>query len=302
MTFNVRSVPVNLRNTHIIPFSFQYFEPKNLNEALRLLKELGSEAKILAGGTDLLVKMKMRLVEPKYLINIKRISDLRYVIAEGPSLRIGALTTWRDLERSELIKEEVPALYDAVKTMGGVQVRNMATIGGNLCNASPAADSAPPLLVHEAKARLTSLEGFREVSLEEFFTGPGGTVMRPDELLQEVVIPRRRSKGSSFIKISRVSMDLAIASASTYVEVDGDFITNVRVALGSVAPRPIRTRRCEAALTGRRIDESTLREVAEIVASEISPIDDVRSTAWFRREVSKTLVFDSLMKSLSRAR
>ena len=301
MSREVRPALINLRNTKIIPFEFQYFEPESLEEALQLLRTYGSEAKILAGGTDLLVKMKIRAVEPKYVINIKRIKELRYIKAEKDSIRIGALTTWRDLEKSDLVRGEVPALYDAVRSMGSVQIRNMATVGGNLCNASPAADSAPPLLAHEAKIKLTSIEGTREIPITEFFTGPGMTVMKPHELLQEIVVPRRKG-GSSFIKVGRVAMDLAIASASTYVEVEDGVVRDVKIALGSVAPRPIRARKCEAALIGRRADEGILREVAGLVVNEISPIDDVRGTAWYRREISKVLVYDSLIKSLERVR
>ncbi|MEM4032732.1 MAG: FAD binding domain-containing protein, partial [Zestosphaera sp.] len=181
------------------------------------------------------------------------------------------------------------------------QIRNMATVGGNLCNASPAADSAPPLLVHEAKIKLTSIEGTREIPITEFFTGPGTTVMKPYELLHEIIIPRKRGR-SSFIKVSRVAMDLAIASAATYVEVEDNMIKDVKIALGSVAPRPVRAKRCEAALIGRRVDEEILREAASLVVGEISPIDDVRGSAWYRREVSKVLVYDSLIKSLERVR
>ncbi|MEM1664699.1 MAG: xanthine dehydrogenase family protein subunit M [Zestosphaera sp.] len=301
MSREVRPVPITLRNTKIIPFEFQYFEPESLEEALQLLKTYGNEARILAGGTDLLVKMKVRAIEPKYIINIKRIKELRYIKTDKDSIRIGALTTWRDLEKSDSVGEEVPALYDAVKSMGSVQIRNMATVGGNLCNASPAADSAPPLLVHEAKIKLTSIEGTREIPITEFFTGPGTTVMKPYELLHEIIIPRKRGK-SSFIKVSRVAMDLAIASAATYVEVEDNMIKDVKIALGSVAPRPVRAKRCEAALIGRRVDEEILREAASLVVGEISPIDDVRGSAWYRREVSKVLVYDSLIKSLERVR
>jgi carbon-monoxide dehydrogenase medium subunit len=297
----VRPVPINLRNTRIIPFEFQYFEPESLEEVLQLLRTYGSEARVLAGGTDLIVKMKVRAVEPKYVINVKRVKELRYIRVDKDTIRLGALTTWRDLEKSDLVREEVPALYDAVRSMGSVQIRNMATVGGNLCNASPAADSAPPLLVHEARIKLASIEGTREIPITEFFTGPGMTVMRPHELLQEIIIPRKKGK-SSFIKVSRVAMDLAIASAATYVEVEDDVIKDVKIALGSVAPRPIRAIRCEAALIGRRVDEKVLREVASLVVNEISPIDDVRGTAWYRREVSKVLVYDSLIKSLERLR
>ncbi|MEO3994050.1 MAG: FAD binding domain-containing protein, partial [Desulfurococcaceae archaeon TW002] len=155
--------------------------------------------------------------------------------------------------------------------------------------------------VYEAKIKLTSIEGTREIPITEFFTGPGMTIMKPYELLHEIVIPRKGG-GSSFIKVSRVAMDLAIASAATYVEVEDNTIKDVKIALGSVAPHPIRARKCEAALIGRKVNENVLREITRLVIDEISPIDDVRGSAWYRKEVSKVLVYDSLIKSLERVR
>jgi len=156
--------PVNItsRNTRIIPFNFEYYEPKTLSEALEILDKYRSDARILAGGTDLIVKMKTRLVEPRVIVNIKRISELKYIREDGDYIRIGALTTLRELEKSLLIEKYIPALYDAVKVMASIQIRNMATIGGNLCNASPAADTAPPLLVHNARVVVAVVEEVRE--------------------------------------------------------------------------------------------------------------------------------------------
>jgi len=278
----------------------EYIRVSELDEALRLLSRK-EDVKVLAGGTDLVVDMKIGRYRPKTVIDISGIKDLRYIVDEGDKVRIGALTRMQDIVESPVIREKLPVLAEAVSMLGSWQIRNMATVGGNLCNASPAADSAPPLLVHEARIKLASIEGTREIPITEFFTGPGMTVMRPHELLQEIIIPRKKGK-SSFIKVSRVAMDLAIASAATYVEVEDDVIKDVKIALGSVAPRPIRAIRCEAALIGRRVDEKVLREVASLVVNEISPIDDVRGTAWYRREVSKVLVYDSLIKSLERLR
>jgi len=278
----------------------EYVRVSELDEALRLLSRK-EDVKVLAGGTDLVVDMKIGRYRPKTVIDISGIKDLRYIVDEGDKVRIGALTRMQDIVESPVIREKLPVLAEAVSMLGSWQIRNMATVGGNLCSASPAADSAPPLLVHEARIKLASIEGTREIPITEFFTGPGMTVMRPHELLQEIIIPRKKGK-SSFIKVSRVAMDLAIASAATYVEVEDGVIKDVKIALGSVAPRPIRAIRCEAALIGRRVDEKVLREVASLVVNEISPIDDVRGTAWYRREVSKVLVYDSLVKSLERLR
>ncbi len=298
---NIRPSRHNLYNTHIIPVRFEYFAPSSLEEALELLNKYGSEAKVLAGGTDLLVKMKMRVVEPKYVINIKKLKELSYIRDEGGEVRIGALTKWRELERSDVIMKYFPALYDAVKAMGGTQIRNMATIGGNLCNASPAADSAPPLMVLEARLILASREGEREVPITQFFKGPGKTVMRPDELLKEIIIPKPEpGTGSAFIKVARTAMDLAKISAATAVKVEDGRIKFARIAIGSAAPTPVRAWKTEEALKGKPFTPEVIRENVKLVETEISPIDDVRSTAFYRREVSKVIVEDALILSHER--
>ena len=302
MTEIVKPSRHNLFNTHILPVSFEYFAPKTINEVLDLLSRYSSNAKVLAGGTDLLVKMKMRLVEPKYIINIKEVEELSYIRDEGEVVKIGALTRWRQLEKSELIKKSFPALYDAVKVMGGTQIRNMATVGGNLCNASPAADSAPPLMVLNAKLVLASKRGEREVTTTQFFKGPGKTVMEPDELLKEVIIPKpEEGVGSAFIKVARTATDLAKISAATALKVEDNKIAMVRIAIGSAAPTPVRTPKTEEALLGQPFKPSIIREKVRTVVNEISPIDDVRSTAFYRREVSKVIVEDALIISFNRA-
>ncbi len=303
IVMEIKPSPINLINTHIIPIRFEYFEPKTLDEALDILRRFGNEAKILAGGTDLIVQMKLRRIEPKYIVNIKKIPNLRYIKVEDGKVRIGTLTKLRDIEKSDVIKKYFPALYEAVRHMGSVQIRCMGTIGGNLCNASPAADSAPPLMVHNAKLTLVSKDGRREVPIEKFFLGPGKTVLKPNEMLLEieVPIPRNVRYGSAFLKISRVSMDLAKVNVAAYVEVSEGVISNVRIALGAVAPTPIRAYRAEEFLRGKKPDEGTLRKAGEIASSETRPIDDLRSTAWYRREVSKVLVRDALRIAYERA-
>ncbi|MGC8975901.1 MAG: FAD binding domain-containing protein [Thermoprotei archaeon] len=304
MSREVRPALINLRNTKIIPFEFQYFEPESIEEALQLLRTYGSEAKILAGGTDLLVKMKIRAVEPKYVINIKRIKELRYIKAEKDSIHIGALTTWRYLEKSDLVREEVPALYDAVKSMGSVQIRNMATVGGNLCNASPAADSAPPLLAHEAKIKLTSIEGTREIPITEFFTGPRKTVMYKTEILQEVVVPYDAdfARSYSYVKVGRRnSFTLSVVAVATVLKVRNRSIEDVRVALNAVAPTPVRARSVESFLKGREAGSEVIEKASELVLSDISPISDVRASAEYRKHLSRVLVKDALLKALERA-
>jgi len=294
--------PINItaRNTRIIPFEYEYYEPRSLKEALELLDKYRDQARILAGGTDLLVKMKARLVEPRVVINVKKIDGLRYIVEDGELVRIGALTRLRDVENSELVKKYIPALHDAVKSMGSIQIRNMATIGGNLCNASPAADTAPPLLVHNAKVVLSSVGGDRVLPLAEFFKGPGLTVLKPNELLREIIVEKSIAGSSAFKKVSRVAVDLAIASAAVYVEVEDGFIRNARIALGSVAPKPLRAVKTESLLRGLRIDSREVLNALKTIDEEISPITDVRSTSEYRRYASKVLVLDALEVAYAR--
>ncbi|MEM0000518.1 MAG: xanthine dehydrogenase family protein subunit M [Desulfurococcaceae archaeon] len=294
--------PVNVtgRNTRIIPVEFEYYEPRTLKEALMLLDEYGESARILAGGTDLLVKIKARLVEPKVIINVKKVAGLNYVVEDGDLVRIGALARLRDLEKSEIVKKYLPALYDAVKLMGSVQIRNMATIGGNLCNASPAADTAPPLLVHNAKALIASTSGERVVPLEEFFVGPGKTSMKPNEMLVEIIAEKTGKGSSAFKKISRVSVDLAIASSAVYIDGEGGVVRDARIALGSVAPKPIRARKTESLIRGLKLYSEELREALNALEEEVSPITDARSTAEYRKYIVKVLTWDAINTAYER--
>jgi carbon-monoxide dehydrogenase medium subunit len=297
--------PVNVtaRNTHIIPFDFEYYEPRSLEEALRVLSELRDRAKILAGGTDLVVKMKTRLVEPKAVVSIKKIPGLRYIVEDGDYIRIGALTTLRDVEKSDVVKRYLPALHDAVRVMGSIQIRNMATVVGNLCNASPAADTAPPLLVHNAKVVALSTRGKRVIPLEEFFRGPGVTALEPDEMVVEVFAEKATRGSSAFEKVSRVAVDLAIASAAVYAEISADgVIEKARVAVGSVAPTPLRARLLEERIRGLRVGSEELKEALYDIHKEISPITDVRSTAEYRRHVVKVLVWNAIERVYKRIR
>lgn len=302
VTSRIPPVNVTARNTRIIPIDFEYYEPRSLGEALEILDKYGEKARVLAGGTDLLVKIKARLLEPSVLVNLKKIPGLSYVEEEGEFVKIGALTRLRDLERSEVVAKHLPALHDAVKAMGSVQIRNMATIGGNLCNASPAADTAPPLLVHDAKVVVASVRGTRVIPLEEFFMGPGKTALEPNEILVEIVAKKAGVGSSAFKKVTRVSVDLAIASSAVYVKVEGDVISEARVALGSVAPRPLRARRTESLLRGLRIGSRELREALQALEGEIAPITDVRATAEYRRHVAKVLTWEALNEAYTRVK
>ncbi len=284
---------INKVNTHIVPVRFTYHSPKTLEEALELLSRYRGEARVLMGGTDLLVKMKMRALEPSHIISLRKVRELDYIEFDDQGVRIGAGTRLRTIEKSEEIRERFPALWEAVRVIGSVQIRNMGTLGGNLCNASPAADTAPPLIVYGAEAVIVGPRGERRVRVEEFFKGPGETVLEPDELLREVFIPYVDDAGSVFLRLTRTSMDIAKISIAVAAWFRDAEITDCRIALGAVAPTPIRIPRAEEFLRGRRISMETLDQAGRIVSEDIKPITDARSTAWYRRAVARVLTRDA---------
>ena len=274
---------------------FEVVRPNALEEAIRFLREHGGTAKLLAGGTDLIVRMKERSVTPKYVVDLKRIPGLEGIsYDEEVGLRIGALTTIRAVERSGWIGWRFPNLTEGAGIIGSVQVRNRATIGGNLCNAAPCADTAPPLLCLNARLKIAGPEGERTVPLDEFFVGPGQTVLSEDEILMEirVPIPPLRTGGAYTRHTIRRAMDIAVVGAGATVTLGpGDGVCDeARIVLGSVAPIPLRVRKAEEFLVGRRLTDEVLRQAGEIAAEEARPIDDVRGSAWFRTEIVKVLV------------
>jgi len=283
---------------------FEYFRPKNLEEALNLLDKYGEQAKLLAGGTDLIVKMKDRVIEPKYIIDLSCLKELRFISKENGVIRVGALTTLREIETSPIIQEHVHVLSDAVEKMASWQIRNLGTIGGNLCNASPAADTAPPLLILEAKLKLNSPEEERIVPVEQFFTGPGETILKNNELLTEIQIPIiPDNSGAAFLKLGRrVAHTLSIVSVATLAIVEDNVFKDVRIALGSVAPTPIRARKTENKFRGLLATEDVIEENCGCVMEDINPISDVRASAEYRKEMSIVLTKRALFEALSRMR
>lgn len=285
---------------------FQYFAPQTLEEVFSLLQTFGEEARILAGGTDLLVKMKQRAIEPmpKYLINIKKIESLKVLQANGNSgLRIGALVNIQDIKSSLPIRQRFPGLGQAAGLLSTPQVRNVATIGGNLCNASPAAETAPPLITLCAKVRIVGRGGERIVPLEDFFVGPGKTVLRTDEILTEIEVPEPpRSSTSVYIKHGKRLSDIALVGVGLAIEMDGETCKDVKIALASVAPIPLRARKTEALLIGRPLREGLLEEARKSVMEEVQPIDDVRAHAEYRREKAGTLVKEAIKQAQQQMR
>lgn len=287
---------INKLNTHIMPIRFDYHAPTSLEEAVELLSKYGREASLLAGGTDLLVKMKQRLVEPKHLINIKNIKELIGIEEREDGIHIGAATRLRTIERSGMIKEKLPLLHEAVRSIGSVQIRNMATIGGNICNASPTADSATALLALNAEARIIGPKGARIVPMEKFFVGAGQTVLRPDEIMVEVISPHlTEDAGTSFLKIGWTSFDIATINIAVVLRLEGEAVQDCRIALGACAPTPIRVHRVEEFLIGKELTGEVLEAAANIVSGYIRPRERWRrAPVEYRREASKALIRDAL--------
>lgn len=285
-------------------YPFEYIEPSTLPEAVAALAEHGPDAVALAGGTDLLVMMRADTIRPKVVVNIKRIPGLSGIAATNGEVRVGALTLVRDIEKSPVLRARAPALSEAARWLGSVQIRHLATIGGNLCRAAPSAEMAPTLLALGARLHLVGVQGQRVVPAEDFFLGPGRTVLQPGEILVEISLdgPAPRS-GSTYLRHSiRPLMDLALVNVAAYLALDAaGAITEARIALGAVAPTPIRARAAEAELCGHTADAALFERAAEAAVAAARPISDVRSTAVYRSRMVRLLTQRALAQTLAAA-
>lgn len=271
----------------------EYFAPNTLEEACFLATKYKEEAKIIAGGTDLVLQMKHKEVLPKYIINISNVTGYNDIIFdENNGLRIGALSTIHSIETSSLIRNQYNILSQAASKLGSKQVRIGATIGGNLCNAAPSADTIPALMVLDAKIKIMGLDTHKIISIEEFFSGPRRTVLKAGEVLEEIQIPNLPSQyGGVYIKQTvRKAMDLSIIGVAALVIKDGNIISDVRIALGTAAPTVIRVRRAEQILKGNSLNNGLLEKVGQMALEESNPRDSLRSSAEYRSELIKVLV------------
>jgi carbon-monoxide dehydrogenase medium subunit len=278
------------------------YQPTSLPEASRLLKENGPGGRFLAGGTDLVIAMKEKGLVPKYLVDLKRIAGLSGIRENSDgTITIGALTTMREIETSPLLTKKYPFLCQSAAEVGSIQIRNRATVGGNMANATPSADVAPSLIALNASAKIAGASGERTVALEEFFRGPGQNVMNADQILTEITIPKSSPRVvGEYIKFSpREMMDLAyVGVAVAYTLGDADKqCTGVRIVLGAVAPTPIRARKAEAALEGQLLTETLAEKVGAIAAEEAKPISDVRSSADYRRAMVGAMTKRALLNA-----
>ncbi|MFC2036837.1 FAD binding domain-containing protein [Chloroflexota bacterium] len=291
-----------LTNTHILLQEFDYHEAASLDEALALLDEYGDRAQLLAGGSYLLVQMKQEHRGPEVVINVARVPGLKGVSQSGDRCRIGALATIRETYHMPIVQAHYQALAEACAAFGSMQIQMMGTLGGNVCNGSPASDAVPALMAFGAQLALRDSEGERTVPLSEFLLGPGKTTLRPGEMLTHVLLPKpAEGTGSAFVKITRVAADLAKVNAAAVMVRDGDVIVDCKLAFGSVAPTVIRAVKAEAFLRGKAFSAELALATGEIAMDEISPIDDIRSTAGYRREVSKAVTYDLLAAAWQRA-
>jgi len=285
---------------------FEYLTPKTIAEALSLLSQYKERAKVIAGGTDVLPKLKRRETKaPEYIIDLKGIRDLDYIeYDDSGGLRLGALATIHAVETSPIIQERFSVLFHAAESMASTQVRNRGTIAGNICNAVPSADTAPALLTLEARLRLAGQSGERIVNVEDFFTGPNETVLTDEEILQEIHVPNLppHSRGRYLKLTPRRSMDLAMVGVAVVVVADDGICSDIRIALGAVAPTPIRARQAENIVRGQKLSEELIERAAWRAAEECRPISDHRASAEYRREMVKVLTKRAINQAISYSR
>jgi CO/xanthine dehydrogenase FAD-binding subunit len=284
---------------------FAYETAHSLDDAVSLLARLGPGARLLAGGTDLLPQIKEHVVEPATVIALGRIPEME-TLDLGPDggLRIGAMVRMRRIERSPLVLERYRAVAEGAKLVGSVQIRNLATLGGNICNAAPSADAVPALIAFGGEAITIGPNGGRVMPLEKFFLGPRRTVLELGELLAEVHLPAPPPRtGSCYLRHTpRMEMDIAVAGSGAVITLDGGRIADARICLASVAPTPVRAPSAEAILRGARPDEETITRAAAAAAGDCSPISDVRGSDDYRRHLVTTLTERALRAAIARAR
>jgi len=284
--------------------TFEYLKPNSLDEVLRVLDELkGKRMHVLAGGTDLIPSLRARTKEADYLVDLAG-AGLDHVVVDKDQVRIGALVTFATLSQHLEVRKRLPALAEAAVKVGAVQTRTLATIGGNLCEGVPSNDSAPPLLVHDARFRLQAKDKERLVGAEQFFLGPRRTVLEPGEVLTDILVPLQNDFKAHFLRFGRrKALTLSVVCVAAGVAVrNTQEIATARIALGAVAPTPIRAHKAEQVLQGRKVTPELLAEAAARAATEISPISDLRASADYRRNISAVLVRRALERAIGETR
>jgi carbon-monoxide dehydrogenase medium subunit len=285
---------------------FEYFAPDTLSQAITLLREKGDGGRLLAGGTDLLVQMKEAGLHAPYVVSLRRLPELRGIdFSETDGLRLGAMTDMAEIAEHPLIRERYQALSDGARVVGSVQTRNMATVGGNVCNAAPSADTAPPLLALDARVQIAGPEGSRLLPLRELFRAPGETALGPTDILVSITLPAPPPDTGSVYErhTPRAAMDIAVVGVAVVVTLDdSDRMKEGRIALGAVAPTPIRAPEAEQALAGQPATDEVIARAAALAVEAARPISDRRGSAAFRRHLVGVMTQRCLRVAIERAR
>ncbi len=299
---------------HRVLLPFEFSEPVTVAEAVALVD--GDRARALAGGVDLVLKMRLRQVVPEIVVSLQKVPGLDYVRVdgragdqaaaggrtEGGALRIGALATLRQVETAPAVRQGWPLLAEAIGSIVSVQTKVMGTVAGNLCVGTPASDVAPALYALGARMRIAGRDGEREIPIEQFFLDAGKTAVGPHEIVTEIVVPAPATgSAGAFLKLSTTSEDIAKVNAAVMIELAGGVCVRAGVSVGSAAPTPVRALAAEQALIGRPVGAQAIADAADAAAAAVFPISDVRSTAWYRKEMVRVLVRDALEKAAARA-
>lgn len=286
----------------MIPPSFEYLRPKTVPEAVAMLQQHGAEAKILSGGQSLIPMMKLRLARPGFLIDINRIAGLSYVKEEGGYLKIGGLTREAELEASPLLRSKYPILLDTAHVIADPQVRNMATVGGNLAHGDPANDHPATMMALGAQVVATGPKGERVISIENFFLSLFSTALQQEEILTEIRIPVPPARsGGAYFKLERKVGDFATAAVAAQLTLDEKGICQkVGIGLTNVGPTPVKARRAEEFLRGKNLDEANITQAAQYATDESAPSPDLRGPVEYKKGLVKELAKRALTRALER--
>lgn len=287
----------------MIPPSFEYLRPNTIPEAISLLQQYGQEAKILSGGQSLIPMMKLRLARPSYLVDINRIKGLSYVKEEGGFLKIGGLTRESELEASPIIQLKYPIILDTAHVIADPQVRNLATVGGNLAHGDPANDHPATMLALGAQVVATGPRGERTIPIEEFFVSLFTTALLPTEILTEIRIPAAAAHtGGGYVKLERKVGDFATAAVAAHLALNNQgIVQKAGIGLTNVGPKPIKARKAEDFLRGKKADAAAIAQAAQLAADEAQPSSDLRGPAEYKKGLVKELAKRALSRAAERA-
>jgi carbon-monoxide dehydrogenase medium subunit len=287
----------------MIPPAFEYLRPKTVPEAVALLQQHGDDAKILSGGQSLIPMMKLRLARPSHLIDINRISGLSYIKEDGGFLKIGGLTREAEVEASAVVRQKYPLLLDTAAVIADPQVRNLATVGGNLAHGDPANDHPATMIALGAQIVATGAKGERVIAIDDFFKSLFETDLKHDEILTEIRIPAPPPKsGGAYVKLERKVGDFATAAVAVQLTLDGSgSVQKIGIGMTNVGPTPLRAKKAEAALTGKKPDQAAIDQAAKLAADESQPSSDLRGPAEYKKGLIKELTKRAIAKALERA-